>query len=250
MATFYQAPRRSSTDLNGKSGVTWLPIAVTNGAFPSSKFITRKNRPDDGRRASSTKRDIAYILISRISDNGSYQVTEILDDAAYCSFFFLFFSFFNSCNIESHSWLDKSRFVCFVGEKISFAMPEFCFCFPTELLRFCLLDEYNGRVRDSDSLTVSSNTTLQLYGEKLSKENHLKDFKLHRYGYFECTFRRYENTLEKCFSQSRGWYVCEPRLRYKCRDSNGRVPPAFPDTPIMPRCEFTKLANSWFRAQR
>lgn len=91
MATFYQAPRRSSTDLNGKSGVTWLPIAVTNGAFPSSKFITRKNRPDDGRRASSRKRDIAYILISRISDNGSYEVTEILDDAAYCSFFFFFF---------------------------------------------------------------------------------------------------------------------------------------------------------------
>lgn len=212
MATFYQAPRRSSTDLNGKSGVTWLPIAVTNGAFPSSKFITRKNRLDDGRRASSRKRDIAYILISRISDNGSYEVTEILDDAAYRSFFFLF-SFFNSCNIESHSWLDKSRFVCFVGDKISFAMPEFCFCFPTKLLRFCLLDEYNGSVRDSNPLTVSSNATLQLYREKLSKEKHLKNFKLHGCGYFKRTFHRYENTLEKCFSQSRGRYLCEPRVR-------------------------------------
>lgn len=101
MATFYQAPRRSSTDLNGKSGVTWLPIAVTNGAFPSSKFITRKNRLDDGRRASSRKRDIAYILISRISDNGSYEVTEILDDAAYRSFFFFFL--FLTPAISSHT---------------------------------------------------------------------------------------------------------------------------------------------------
>lgn len=104
MATFYQAPRRSSTDLNGKSGVTWLPIAVTNGAFPSSKFITRKNRPDDGRTASSRKSDIAYILISRISDNGSYEVTEILDDAAYCSFFLFFFFFlFLTLAISSHT---------------------------------------------------------------------------------------------------------------------------------------------------
>lgn len=127
--------------------------------------------------------------------------------------FLFFFFFFNSCNIESHSRLDKSRFVCFVVDKISFAIPEFCFCFPTKLLRFCLLNEYNGSVRDSNSLTVSSNTTLQLYREKLSKESHLKNFKLHRHGYFKCTFHRYENTLEKCFSQSRGWYLCEPRAR-------------------------------------
>lgn len=38
------------------------------------------------------------------------------------------------------------------------------------------------------------------------------------------------------------------RLRCKCRASNGRPRPAFPDTPIMPRCELTRQGE-WAMAR-
>lgn len=130
-------------------------------------------------------------------------------------FSFFFFFLFLTLAISSHTrGLIKVDLFVLLAIKFHFRCLNFVSVFrPSFHVSVCWMNTMEAFATATLCLTVSSNTTLQLYREKLSKENHLKNFKLHRYGYFKFTFHRYKNTLEKCLSQSRGWYVYEPRVR-------------------------------------
>lgn len=92
-------------------------------------------------------------------------------------------------------------------------MPEFCFCFPTKLSRFCLLNEYNGSVRDSNPLSnCFKQYDTAIIQRKVVEREPFKKFQLTQIRLFQIYF----SSIRKYFGEMLVAITWLVRLRTSC----------------------------------